>query len=107
MTIEFTGRHTTITAKLKQQAEAGLARIDRVANRCVKAHVILTEDKYRHIAELSVTCRGDILVARCESTAMEVALHDALQRVEQQAIRHKQRYETVRSHPKPIAIPSL
>jgi putative sigma-54 modulation protein len=107
MTIEFTGRHTSITAKLKQQAEAGLERIDRVANRCVKAHVILTEDKYRHIAELSVTSRGENLVARCESTAMEVALHDALATVEQQAIRHKQRYETVRSHPKPIAIPSL
>jgi putative sigma-54 modulation protein len=100
MTIEYTGRHTVVTAKLKSQAEAGLARIDRVSNRCTSAHVILTEDKYRKIAELSVQCRGESLVATCEAADMEAALHDALQKVEQQAIRHKERFATVRDHPK-------
>jgi putative sigma-54 modulation protein len=102
MTIEFTGRRTVVTAKLKAQAEAGMERIARVTRRCTSAHVILTEDKYRHIAEILVKCRGDELVARCESTAMEVALHDALQTVEQQAVRHKQRVECVRQHVKPL-----
>ena len=102
MTIEFTGRRTTVTPKLKAQAEAGMERISRVTRRCTKAHVILTEDKYRHIAEILVKCSGDELVARCESTAMEVALHHALQTVEQQAVRHKQRSESVRQHVKPL-----
>ena len=102
MTIEYTGRHTIVTAKLKSQAEAGLARIDRVTNRCTSAHIILSEDKYRQIAEISVQCRGESLVATCESTEMEAALHDALQKVEQQAIRHKERFATVRDHPKTI-----
>jgi putative sigma-54 modulation protein len=102
MTIEYTGRHTVVTAKLKSQTEAGLARIDRVANRCVSAHIILTEDKYRKIAEISVLCSGESLVATCEGTDMETALHDALQKIEQQAIRHKERFATVRDHPKPI-----
>jgi putative sigma-54 modulation protein len=107
MTIEYTGRHTSITAKLKAQAEAGMVRIDRVTNRCTSAHVILTEDKYRNIAEITVKCRGEELVATCEATEMETALHDALQKVEQQAVRHKQKFETVRQHPKPIPVPSL
>jgi ribosome-associated translation inhibitor RaiA len=34
---------------------------------------------------------------------METALHDALAKVEQQAIRHKQKFETVRVQPKPLA----
>jgi putative sigma-54 modulation protein len=102
MTIEYTGRHTVVTAKLKSQTEAGLARIDRVTNRCTSAHIILTEDKYRKIAEISVQCRGESLVATCESAEMETALHDALQTVEQQAIRHKERFATVRDHPKAI-----
>jgi putative sigma-54 modulation protein len=38
---------------------------------------------------------------------METALHDALAKVEQQAIRNKERYSTVRDHPRPIAAPSL
>lgn len=102
MTIEYTGRHTVVTAKLKSQTEAGMARIDLVTNRCTSAHIILTEDKYRKIAEVSVQCRGESLVATCEGTDMEAALHDALQKVEQQAIRHKERFATVRYHPKPI-----
>lgn len=104
MTIEFTGRHTTITPKLKELAEAGIQRIDRVTNRCTKAHVILTEEKYRMIAEVTVQCRNDVLVGTCESAVMETALRDALDKVEQQAIKSKERYTTVRSHvAKPVA----
>lgn len=102
MIVEYTGRQTVITAKLKAQAEAGLALVEKVANRCTSAHVILTEDKYRKIAEVTVQCRGEQLVARCESTEMETALHDALQKVEQQAIKHKEKFATVRSHSKPV-----
>lgn len=98
MTIEYTGRHTTITPKLKAQAEAALERISRVTNRCTKAHIILTEDKYRRIAEVTLQCRGDVLVGTSEATEMETALHDALARVEQQAVKSKERYTTVRGH---------
>ena len=104
MTIEFTGRHTTITPALKEQAEAGIQRIDRVTNRCIKAHFILSEDKYRKIAEVTVQCRGDVIVATCEASTMETALHDALYKVEQQAIKSKERYATARSQStKPLA----
>jgi putative sigma-54 modulation protein len=104
MIIEYTGRHTTITPKLKTITENGMVRISLVTNRCTSAHVILTEDKYRKIAEVTVQCRGENIVATCESTEMDTALRDALQKVELQAIRHKERYATVRDHPKPLPI---
>ena len=104
MIMEYTGRHTTVTPKLKTIAEAGMVRIDRVTNRCTSAHVILTEDKYRKIAEVSVLCRGENLVATSESTEMETALHDVLQKVELQAIRHKERHATVRNRRKPLPV---
>ena len=105
MIMEYTGRHTTITPKLKTISESGMVRIRLVTNRCTSAHVILTEDKYRKIAEITVQCRGDQLVAICEAIEMETALHDALHKVEQQAIKHKKRFDTVRDHPKPIPLP--
>ncbi len=101
MNVEYTGRHTIITAKLKSQAEAGLARIARVVDRSATAHVILTEDKYRKIAELTVRCRHGELVATWESNEMETALHDVLQKVEQQAIKGKDRFDTITRHAKP------
>jgi putative sigma-54 modulation protein len=100
MVIEFTGRHTVVTAKLKEQAKAGMERIDRVTNRCTSAHIILSEDKYRRIAEVTVQCKEESLVATCEATEMESALHDALQKVEMQAIKHKEKFMSVRDKPK-------
>lgn len=102
MNVEYTGRQTEVTAKLRAQAEAGLARVEKVANRCNTAHVILAEDKFRKIAEITVNCRGEQIVATSEATSLEQALHDALNKVEQQAIKHKDRFNTVRDHPKPI-----
>ena len=100
MIVEYTGRRTAVTPKLKQLAEEGLARIERVSNRCTSAHIILTEDKHRHIAEITVQCRNESLVATCEAADMEQALREALTAVEKQAIKSKERFTTVRSRPK-------
>jgi len=103
MIVEFTGRHTTVTAKLKELAQVGLERICKVTNRCTSAHVILTEDKYRRIAEVTLLCRGESLVARCEGTEMESVLREALMKVEMQAVKHKERYVTVRGQVRAVA----
>ncbi len=100
MHIEYTGRQTQITAKLKTQAEAGLARLARLVDKSASAHVILTEEKYRKIAEVTVKTSHGELVARCQGTEMEHALHDALHKVEQQAVRSKERFDTVTRHEK-------
>jgi putative sigma-54 modulation protein len=63
-------------------------------------HVILSTDKYRQIAEVTVQTKNQKLVARCEDTEMEAALHDALAKIEQQAIRHKKKSATIKRHPK-------
>jgi putative sigma-54 modulation protein len=101
MIVEYTGRRTAVTPKLKQLAEDGLARIERVTIRCTSAHIILTEDKYRQRAEITVQCRNESLVASCEAAEMEQALREALTAIEKQAIKSKERFTTVRSHPKP------
>jgi len=100
MKVEYTGRQITINKKLKAQAEEGLERIAKVVGKTASAHVILSEDKYRMIAEVSVVIRGHTLVATCKAAEMVTALHDALAKVEQQAIRHKKKSMTLTRHPK-------
>jgi putative sigma-54 modulation protein len=104
MIVEFTGRHTNVTPKLKVLAQSALERIAKVTNRCTSAHIILTEDKYRRIAEVTVQCRGESIVGSCESGEMETALREALTKVELQAVRHKERFVTVRSQQRQIAV---
>ena len=100
MDIEYTGRQTVITKKLKTQSEAGLARIAKLVGRTASAHVFLTTDKYRRSAEVTLKTRGQSLVATCEATDMEVALHDALCKLEQQIVRHNQKKTAAKRHPK-------
>ena len=100
MQIEYTGRHTTITAKQKAQAEAGLERLSPMMERACSAHVILTVDKYRQMAEITTLCPGQTLVATGEANEMETAIHDALAKLEQQWVRHSQKQSTMRRHPK-------
>ncbi len=105
MNVELTGRQTTITPKLKQQAEEGLQQIAKIVGKTGSCHVILTEDKYRKIAEVTVKGKLHEFVAVAEGQEMSIALHDALAKVEQQSIRHNQRQATVRRHVKADASP--
>ena len=100
MDIEYTGRQTILSRKLKTQSEAGLARIAKLVGRTASAHVFLTTEKYRRIAEVTLKTRGQSLVANCESTEMEAALHDALCKLEQQVIRHNQKKTKEKRHSK-------
>lgn len=102
MTIEYTGRESyTVSGKLKKQADDSLARIEEIAGRSVSAHVILSEDRHRKIAEVTLKTATDTLVATCEDAEMEKALHDALRKIEQQAVKHNQRKTTLERQAKP------
>lgn len=100
MNVEYTGRQTTVTPKHKRQVEEGIARIAKISGDTGSVHVILTVDKYRHIAEVTMKAKVYEFVATSENGDMEVALHDALAKLEQQAVKHKQRHTTIKRHPK-------
>jgi len=100
MNLEYTGRQTTITKKLKTQTEAGLERIAKIIGNAGSVHVILTTEKYRQTAELTVQTRNLKLVASCEATEMEMALRDVLATIEKQAIKHTKRKTTIKRNAK-------
>jgi putative sigma-54 modulation protein len=101
MPVECTGRQVAITEPLRTLAEEGVERIAKVLGKISGAHVILTAEKYRQIAEVTIKTRACTLVALCESSAsMESALHDALAKAESQATRHRDRQRTRKRQPK-------
>ena len=100
MQVEYTGRQTAITPSLRRLAEEGLDRVSRVVGRTCSAHVILTEEKYRHTAEVTVQTKFQTIVGLCESAVMETALRDALAKAELQAIKHKDKFRTRTREPK-------
>jgi putative sigma-54 modulation protein len=101
MIIEYTGRQFVVTQKYKDQAEAGLHAIEKIVSGASGAKVILTVDKYRMIADVTLKHGVHSIVATCEATDMMTALRDALAKIEQQAIRQRQKTTTTMRHPRP------
>jgi putative sigma-54 modulation protein len=101
MPVECTGRQVAITKPLRTLAEEGIERIARILGKITSAHVVLTAEKYRQIAEVTIKTRACTLVALCESsTSMETALRDSLVKAETQAARYKDRQRTRKRQPK-------
>jgi putative sigma-54 modulation protein len=102
MIVEYTGRQTVVTQKYKDQAKVGLQRIDKIVSGVTSAKVVLTVDKYRMIADVTVSQGSQSMVATCESADMMTAMRDALAKIEQQAIRQRQKTTTTMRHPRPV-----
>jgi ribosome hibernation promoting factor len=101
MPVECTGRQVAVTQPLRTLAEEGIERIARILGKITSAHVVLTAEKYRQIAEVTVKTRNCTLVALCESSAsMESALREALAKAETQATRYKDKQRTRKRQPK-------
>jgi ribosomal subunit interface protein len=101
MIIEYTGRQFVVTQKYKDLAEAGLTAVEKIVTGATGAKVILTVDKYRKIADVTLKHGSQSIVATCESAEMMAALRDALTTIEQQAVRQRQKTTTTMRHPRP------
>jgi putative sigma-54 modulation protein len=102
MIIEYTGRQFVVTQKYKDQALMGLRAIEKIVSGATSAKVILTVDKYRMIADVTVKEGRESMVATCESADMMTALRDSLAKIEQQAVRQRQKATKGIRRPRPV-----
>jgi putative sigma-54 modulation protein len=100
MQVEYTGRQVTVTRTLRTIAEELLERIAKILGKTTGAHIILTAEKYRQTAEVTIKTRLHNIVAASESTNMETALRAALEKAETQAIRCKKKLHAKKRQPK-------
>ncbi|HLH36478.1 MAG TPA: ribosome-associated translation inhibitor RaiA [Alloacidobacterium sp.] len=100
MQVEYTGRQVTVTPALRALADECIARIVKILGKTTGAHVVLTTEKYRHFAEVTIKTRLQDIVATSESNNMETALREALDKAETQAIRCKKKIQAIKRQPK-------
>src|SRR5262245_42515466 len=87
MRLDITARHFEMTAALRQLVNRRLARSERVLNdAALSAKVVLTKEKYRHLAEIVIHTRGDhVLRGIGEGAVWPLSLRQAAAAIEQQA----------------------
>lgn len=94
MTVEYFSKQYEITPAIKNEVEAGLGKLTKILGENFKSKVILTAEKHRNIAEITVNRRRGHLVGLAESTDMLTAVSQALEHVETQALRYNDRRRT-------------
>jgi ribosome hibernation promoting factor len=88
MKIEYTGRQTEVVPALKRLTERKLRKLARVLRGIVHVHVILSSDKHRQVAEVTIQSRHLTLAATEETSDLGASLADALDKLARQAEKH-------------------
>jgi putative sigma-54 modulation protein len=94
MRLELTARHFTIPAPVRKLAEERLARVLRPLNdSAVSAQVVVTRDKTRFHAEVTLHARGEhFLHGEAIGRDAQTALGAAIDKVERQVLKLKSKW---------------
>jgi putative sigma-54 modulation protein len=87
MKIEFTGRQTDVPKRVRALAERKLAKLARVLRGITYVHVVLSSDKHRQIAEVTVHSRNLDLTAEESSDDLGVSVAAVFDKLTRQAQR--------------------
>lgn len=94
MNVEYTGRQFEVTPVTRKQVETGLEKLQKILGSNFETHAILTLEKRRHIAEITVNVPNlPPLVGLDEAPEMSVAIGKALDRIERQAVKYKTKWK--------------
>jgi len=103
MQIEYTGRQVDVTPDLRQYTEERLNKVTRLLRDRYSLHVILTAERHRRIAEITLKFR-DHSVVGIEGTAdARSSINGALDKIERQVVRLLERRRTRKRRPRPTA----
>lgn len=100
MTVEYFSKQYEITPAIKTEVESGLGKLTKILGDNFKSKVILTAERHRNIAEITVSRRRGQLIGLAQAPDMLVAVNQALEHIETQALRHNGRRRTTHRKPK-------
>ena len=94
MNVEYTGRHYVVTSTIRKEVESGLAKIRKILGDRFDSKVVLAVEKHRHKAEITISPRNGPLVGLAQAKDMTIAVSEALDHLEKQAVKYKTRWQS-------------
>jgi putative sigma-54 modulation protein len=92
--VEYTGRHYEVTPAIRKEVETGLIKIRKILGDGFETKVILAVEKHRHKAEITINLRNGPLVGLAQAKDMMIAVSEALDHLERQAVKYKTRWQS-------------
>ncbi len=106
MKIEFTGRQTEVPAAARRVAERKLAKLGRLLPSLTRAHVILSAERHRQVAEVSVHSRHLDLAAVEATPDAAVSVANAIEKLMRQAEKQRTRIRERKGAASPRLLPA-
>ena len=109
MQISFTGRQMEIPPGLRQYTERRLRKLSKLVRdgSGSDVHVILTAEKHRRTAEITLKIRDHTLVGVEETADARTSVNGAISKLKRQTVRFLQRRWTRKRRPKPTSAVTL
>jgi putative sigma-54 modulation protein len=94
MNVEYTGRQYVVTTAIRKEVETGLTKIRKILGDRFETKVILAVEKHCHKAEITISPRNGPLVGLAQAKDMTIAVNEALDHLEKQAVKYKTRWQS-------------
>ena len=91
MQLTIKGRHWKVTPDYRAYAERRIEKLQRYFSHLISAQLTVTEEGYRHLAELRIFGNGVDLTGRAQNPDPRAALDAVLEKQEQALKRRKER----------------
>ena len=89
--MRITARHFDLTKDIKDYAERKVFPLAKYFDRIIDSHLILTVEKHRKMAELSMGVYGQTLVAHSETDDLYASIDDVTEKMERQLTKYNDR----------------
>jgi len=92
--ITVTGRHMELTPTLKDHVQSKVSKLNKYLENILEAHVVLSVEKYRHIAEITIHMDGVNITGKGETDDMYASIDQVLEKIEHQITKRKSKHRT-------------
>src|SRR3954464_2678285 len=93
MNLSVSGHHLEVTQSLRSYVASKLERVTRHFDHVIDAHVILTVEKLRQKAEITLHVPGKDLFCEREEADLHAAIHLLADKLDRQVIRYKDKLQ--------------
>lgn len=97
MQIALTGRKIEVTQALKNFAEEKVSKIKKIYDYPFDVHMVLSVEKYRHQAEVSINANGIFIHSKEETGNMYQSIDKVIGKVERQLKKYKEKIRAVKN----------
>lgn len=91
MNMNITGHHVEVTPALHDYVTGKLDRVIRHFDHVTSVHVILSVEKLKQKAEVTLHVKGKDIYADCEEADLYAAIDSVTDKLDRQVVKHKEK----------------